>query len=53
MQQACREIDIHIQNFMYYINSYPELKDKYHDIRESRREKIKVVAEDNLDKAIA
>lgn len=53
MQQACREMWMNIQNFMYYIHTYPELKEKYEDIKIARREKIKNVAEDNIDKAIA
>lgn len=52
MQQATRELSMTPQNFLSYVNRYPELKEKYYDLREQRREKIKVISEENIDNAI-
>lgn len=51
-EQACREIWMTSQNFLNYVNKYPELKEKYYTLREQRREKIKVLAETRIDQAI-
>jgi hypothetical protein len=52
LNQACRELDMLPQQFFYYLNTYPALKEKYEAIKVARREKVKHYAEDNLDKAI-
>lgn len=51
--QACMQVWISQQALHYYLREYPEIKDKYEDIRVAKREKIKSQAEDNLDRAIA
>ena len=52
MEQAAREVGMTSQNFVHYVNKYPELKEKYYELREQRREKIKVMAETRVDQAI-
>ena len=53
LKRACLEIGMTPQNFFYYMREYPALKEKYEDMRVARREKIKNLAEDNIDKAIS
>lgn len=52
LEQACAEKWMNRQSFFYYINNYPALKEKYETVKIARREKIKTLAEDNLDRAI-
>lgn len=50
--EAMLEVWMEKQNFFSILRKNPDLKDKYKDFREVRRELIKDRAEDNLDRAI-
>jgi hypothetical protein len=39
-------------NFIYYVNTYPDLKQRYEDTKELRREKLRLISEDVIDKAL-
>lgn len=52
MQEAAREVGLSPQTFIYYINKYPELKTRYDDTKELRREKLRLISEDVIDKAL-
>lgn len=50
MWEAVKEIWMSLQNFIYIINAHPNLKDRYEEIKILRREKLRLIAEDNIDK---
>lgn len=52
MQESVREVGLSAQSFIYYINRYPELKSRYDEAKELRREKLRLISEDVLDKAL-
>lgn len=52
MQEAVREVWMSAQNFIYYVNTYPELKNRYEETKELRREKLRLISEDVIDSAL-
>lgn len=52
MKEAVTEEWMTEQNFIYYINTYPALKEKYEAVRRTKREVIWNIAENNLKNAL-
>ena len=52
MKEAVKEEWMTEQNFIYYINTYPALKEKYEAVRRTKREVIWNIAENNLKNAL-
>lgn len=50
--QACREYWIPMTTFFYHLNTFPDLKQKYIEIREQIREGISTGSESIIEKAI-
>lgn len=52
MKEAVAEEWMTEQNFIYYVNTYPALKEKYEAVRRVKREVIWNIAENNLKDAL-
>ena len=52
LEQACLQEGMTKQNFFYYVNNYPELKEKYEAVRTAKREITGSLAENNLHNAL-
>lgn len=52
MKEAVSKVWIAQQTFIYYINTYPSLKEKYEAIKSAKREIIWWIAENNIHKAL-
>lgn len=53
VSQACLEAWYSRTNFFANLRNHPTFKEKYEDIKLARRDKIKHIAEDNIDLAIS
>lgn len=50
--EACAELWISVVSFYYYLNKYPEFKEQYNQLKENRREYMREVSENNIQKAL-
>lgn len=53
IEQACKEVGIHKNTFFNRLKTHPELKLRYDELRESRRDYLRDLAEGNLERGLA
>lgn len=51
--QACLELWLNITSFYYYLSNHPDLREQYELLKENRREYIRELSENNIQKAIS
>jgi len=52
MKEACAELWLSPISFMYYIGKHADLKEQYQKLKENRREYMREMSENNIEKAI-
>lgn len=53
LPQACLEAGLPVASFYYYLNQYPAVKEKYEELKTNRREYLKELSENNIEKALS
>ena len=51
--QACEEAWLSAPSFYYYLKQYPDIKEKYEELKVNRREYLKELSEVNIQKALS